>query len=356
MRIAIVNDLKMAVEILRRALDGVPDGEIAWIAADGAEAVDKCAADMPDLVLMDLIMPVMDGAEATRRIMAAHPACAILVVTATVSGNAGLVFEAMGAGALDAVCTPTFAPDGSIAGRDALLGKIATVAKLLRRPGMQSTIMTRTPTVVLQPAPALPPSAAAAAAAPPLILLGTSTGGPVLLGEILKKLPRDFPAGIVIVQHVDPQFAEGLATWLASQSALPVRLAVAGDRIIPGTVLLAGTERHLIMTPGLRLDYSDEPRDCPFRPSVDALFESTARHWPAKGLAALLTGMGRDGAKGLLRLRQAGWHTLAQDEASSVVYGMPKAAAEIDAAVDVLPAAAIPGALTAWCARKAATS
>ncbi len=323
-RAAIVNDLPMAVEALRRALSAAPDVEVAWTARDGAEAVDKCAKDRPDVVLMDLIMPVMDGVEATRRIMKESP-CAILVVTATVSGNAGKVFEAMGHGALDAAPTPELGAGGGVSGADELLKKIRTISKLLSKP---------VPAGSKAPAPKIQ---AIPDGLPPLAVIGSSTGGPKALAAILAAFPRRFPAAIVIVQHVDARFAGGLADWLGGQCALPTVVAVPGDRIRPGVVHVAGTNDHLIMRRDLTLDYEAEPVDYPYRPSVDAFFASVAEHWPRPGAAALLTGMGRDGAKGLLRLRRAGWRTIAQDEATSVVYGMPKAAVELDAAMIVLP-------------------
>lgn len=324
MRIAIVNDMILAVEALRRIVVSVPGYELTWVARDGAEAVERCAADTPDLVLMDLIMPVMDGVEATRRIMKDAP-CAILVVTATVSGNTSLVFEAMGHGALDAVNTPVLGASGKLEGGEALLAKIATIGKLIgKTPGLRHRR-------------SVPVERTLAEEVPPLVVIGASTGGPKALADVLSRLPSGFGASIVIVQHVDVQFAPGMAAWLNDQTSLTVRTASEGCRPEVGTALLAGTNDHLILTPGRTLSYSPEPVDFPYRPSVDVFFKSVAAHWPRKGGAALLTGMGRDGAEGLLALRRAGWHTLAQDEASSVVYGMPKAAAEMGAANQILP-------------------
>ena len=145
------------------------------------------------------------------------------------------------------------------------------------------------------------------------------------------------PAGVVIVQHVDGEFSLSLANWLDAQTSLKVLLASPGRQPLPATVFLAGSNDHLIITEELALVYTAEPKGAPYRPSIDLFFESVARHWPEKGIAILLTGMGRDGAKGLAVLRNAGWYTIAQDEASSVVYGMPKAAKELGAAVDILP-------------------
>jgi two-component system response regulator WspF len=144
-------------------------------------------------------------------------------------------------------------------------------------------------------------------------------------------------AVIIIVQHVDEEFSSGLAEWLDAQTPLCVRLATRGSHLIPGNVYVAGTNDHLILTSHLTFAYTPEPRELPYRPSVDVLFKSVAKHWPGKGGAILLTGMGRDGAEGLAVLRKTGWHTIAQDETTSVVYGMPKAAKELGAAVEILP-------------------
>jgi two-component system response regulator WspF len=333
MRIAIVNDMLLAVEVLRRVVTSAPEYDIAWVARHGAEAVEKCVADTPDLILMDLIMPVMDGVEATRRIMAASP-CLILVVTATVSGNMSKVFAAMGYGARDAVNTPVLGRDGGVEGEAALLDKIAMLGKLLDTKPRQEPQRPAIATVRTSTRPL-----------PPLVAIGASTGGPAALAHLLSELPAQFPAALVIIQHVDVQFAAGLADWLQAQTALTVRLAQEGCRLQVGTVWLAGTNDHMVLTPQHTLSYVAEPRDYPYRPSVDVFFKSLvehgAEHWPAKVAGVLLTGMGRDGAAGLAVLRRAGWYTIAQDQASSVIYGMPKAAAEAGAAMQILSLEAI---------------
>lgn len=328
MRIAIVNDLSMAAEVLRRVVASEPGLEVAWTAANGAEAVEKCARDTPDLILMDLIMPVMDGVQATRAIMQRSP-CAILVVTATVTGNAAKVFEAMSFGALDAIGTPVFSAAGKIDGARELLKKISNIG-----------------TLIASEVPAVKPHAAAreGAAGHPMIAVGASTGGPMALVSVLAPMPRDLAASVVIIQHVDVQFASGLAEWLDEQTELPVALAREGERPEAGRAYLAATNDHLTLGADRAFRYTREPADYPYRPSVDAFFSSLARHWPQRDAAVLLTGMGKDGAAGLLELRKAGWHTIAQDEATSLVYGMPRAAKEIGAAVKVLPLDSISGA------------
>ncbi len=331
MKIAIVNDLNIAVEALRRVVTAVPGYDIAWIAHDGAEAVAQCARDIPDLILMDLIMPVMDGVQATRAIMQATP-CAILVVTATVAGNAAKVFEAMGFGALDAVCTPSIGTAGHIKGGADLLKKIAAIARLIGKesPAFEMAVTDQERSL---------------ASLIPMVAIGSSTGGPKALAEVLAALPARLGAAIVVIQHVDVQFAQGLVEWLGGQTPLTVVLAREGMILKPDTVFVAGTNDHMVVGPDTALCYTPDPVDYPYRPSVDAFFQSLANHWPRKGIAVLLTGMGKDGARGLLVLRRSGWHTIAQNKTTSVIYGMPRTAVELGAAVEVLPIQNIAGAI-----------
>jgi two-component system response regulator WspF len=327
MRIGIVNDVMLATAALRRVVAATPGHETAWTAATGAEAVQRAAADPVDLILMDLIMPQMDGVEATRRIMKQSP-CAILVVTSTVTGHLDMVYEAMSLGALDAIQTPVLGLSGNIDGAAALQDKLAIIAKLIGKNGR---------------APRINGAAAITALTeePPLVAIGASTGGPQAVSEILQALPADLPASVVIVQHVDEHFATGLAEWLSRRCARQVQPARQGDRLGAGKIFIAAGPDHLVIEANGRLGYTPEPKESSYKPSVDAFFMSAARRRGLRGCGILLTGMGRDGADGLLTLRKAGFHTIAQDQKTSVVWGMPKAAAEIGAAVDVLPLPAI---------------
>jgi chemotaxis response regulator CheB len=318
MKIGIVNDMPMAAEALRRALASTPKHQVAWLARNGREAVDLCTRHPPDLVLMDLIMPEMDGVEATRRIMAECP-CPILVVTASVGANTFRVYEAMGYGALDAVDTPVL----GTAENKALLAKIDIVGRLIADDRKS-----------IAPAPAVPRPGTGAAGR--LLVIGASAGGPAALAQLLSGLPRNFPAATVIVQHVDEQFATGMADWLAQQSGLVVRPAKEGDSPVAGTVLLAATNDHIVLKAPTRLGYVADPIDYAYRPSVDVFFHSICRFWPGEAVGVLLTGMGRDGAVGLKALRDKGFPTIAQDKATSAVYGMPKAAAALGAAAEIL--------------------
>jgi two-component system response regulator WspF len=321
MRIAIANDSPTAAEALRRALLASGEHQLAWIARTGVDAVRLCADLPPDLVLMDLAMPLLDGVEATRQIMRASP-CAILVVTARPQDNVNLVFRALGAGALDVTATPVLLGQG---GEDALLAKIRTIGKLVTGTAL--------------------PVAPGAAGVKQLVAIGASTGGPLALAKILARWRPPADTAVVIVQHIDADFAVHLARWLGEQCRTPVRAIGADDILEGGVVQVAASNDHLRLAPGHRLCYDEHPRDEIYRPSIDVFFHSVARHWERTATGILLTGMGRDGAAGLLALREAGHATIAQDEASSAVYGMPRAAAQLGAAARILPLEYIASAL-----------
>ncbi len=337
LKIAVVNDSILAAESLRRVIDSVPEYRLVWVAHDGREAVQKCAGNCPDIVLMDLVMPEMDGIEATRKISAEF-GCAILVVTATVDGHADKVFEAMGAGALDAINTPILGASGHGEGKDALIRKINTIATLLHgkpfRRGNRAPAVTETPR--------------ANSAGVPLIAIGASTGGPAALVNILQAMPPSPGAGIAIVQHVDEQFMPSFTAWLNDHAPLPVRQARPGDRFEADQALVCGREDHLVLRPDGTLAYTAEPAELAYRPSVDVFFNSLAEHLSNQAVGVLLTGMGRDGARGLKAMRERDWLTIAQDEHTCAVYGMPKAAKELNAAAEILPLNSIGAALVGW--------
>ena len=320
MKIGIANDSLTAAEALRRALAAGGEHQVAWVARTGADAVRLCKDLPPDLVLMDLAMPVLDGVEATRLIMREAP-CAILVVTAAPQDNVGQVFRALGAGALDVTATPVLL--GRRGGEAALLAKIRTIEKL----------------IVGAPAPAAAPATSAPPSGPAverLVAIGASTGGPIALARLLARWRPPPGTAAVVVQHIDPAFAGQLARWLGEQTGVPVRAIAGGDPIEGGLVQVAASDDHLRLTPRFRFAYDAHPRDEVYRPSIDVFFHSVARYWSSNATGILLTGMGRDGASGLLAMREAGQATIAQDEASSAVYGMPRAAADIGAAEKIL--------------------
>jgi two-component system, chemotaxis family, response regulator WspF len=317
MRIGIVNDSRFAAETMRRAITAHSHHEVAWIARSGDEAMNRCALDRPDAILMDLVLPGMDGIETTRRIMTGKP-CAIVVVSANVEDNAAQVFEALGAGALDAMSSPVLDGPGGSEGTRALIKKLDKISRLVNRADgdVRATVHRKT--------------------AGGLVAIGASAGGPAALASVLRSLPRNFDVPVIVIQHVDPQFAAGLASWLNDHCHLPVRLAQEGDHPQAGQVLVAAREEHLVFTSPNRLGYTRLPSEISYRPSVDVFLKSVKNFWRGEVVAVLLTGMGRDGAEGLRLLRESGHHTIAQDRRTCAVYGMPKAAADLNAASEIL--------------------
>lgn len=329
-----------ASALSRRAVDralGATDHVLLWTAGSGGEAVEKFAQKPPDVLLLSAAITDISPAQVTRSVLAQAP-CAVLLLADAEGRKGGEVYEAMGLGALDVVIAPVIDPDGRLRGEEPLLGKLRTVAKLI---GHSSANLR-----------AVNSLDASSSGATKLVAIGASTGGPQAVLTILSALPKRFQAAIVIVQHVDSEFSAGLATWLSEASGIRVELARNGSLPVAGEALLAGTQDHLVMTAGGAFRYCAEPLALVYRPSVDVLFASLAEHWSTPGAAVLLTGMGRDGAQGLMRLRQRGWHTLAQDEASCVVYGMPKAAAQLGAARKVLAPLAIASELSDYVSKR----
>ncbi len=320
MRIAIVNDKPMVVDLLNNIIGSSPHS-VAWVASNGADAITQCVNDLPDLILMEMVMPGMSGVDASKSIAAATP-CPILVVTASVAENASMVFDAMGAGALDVVETPVINADGVIQGEKEFFTKLRRIEKLLglANPRTARAIDIEMPAVKIN-----------------LLAIGSSTGGPNAVAQVVKSLPVDFPAAIVVIQHVDEAFAGGFAEWLNTQTALGVKIAKNGDKLKHGTIYVASTNNHLIYGGTGRLKYTDQHQEIVYRPSVDVFFNSLDEYWKGNMLAVLLTGMGKDGASGLLRLRKKGVYTIAQDEETCAVYGMPRAAAEMGAAETIQP-------------------
>lgn len=362
MRIAVVNS--QIPERLCRIILSIPEYDIAWTADNGAEAIKQCIVDRPDLLLIDPELPGLDGVETTRRIMEQTP-CPILIVTQAIDRNAAKVFKAIGCGAVDAVNAPSLGNDDQAKqSRKIFLKKIRTIIRLHGKEEERSltdTLRSQTETHRFQSEPSssqtekLKKQTASLRRKterfrakteafrlshlklPPLVVIGSSTGGPKTLVNLFSQLPKDLEAAIIVVQHLDQEFSAGLAEWLNSQTPLQVRVAEKGTHPKQGIIDVAGTNDHLALTAGLTFVYTPEPYDNPYRPSVDVFFESVAKYWPEPGCAILLTGMGRDGAVELANLRSLGWHTIAQDQATSIVYGMPKAAKELDAAVEILP-------------------
>ena len=277
MRIGIVNDIVLAREALRRVVLSSPDHEVAWMAGDGAEAIAMARADPPDLILMDLIMPGIDGVEATRRIMGESPCRDPRRHRDGERPPRARCTRRWATAALDAVDTPRLGPRGEISGAAMLLHKIEVIGRLVGRPDRPDRSGDR-----CGPGPsraAAPFAAPVEPALDPLVVIGASTGGPQALAEILGRLPARLEAGIIIVQHVDAAFAPGLGQWLSEQARRPVTLIEEGHRPAAGEVLLTVTDDHLILDHDRRLRYSPEPRSACYRPSST----SSSRAWRGTG-------------------------------------------------------------------------
>jgi two-component system chemotaxis response regulator CheB len=327
-RILVADDSATVREYLVYLLGEDPALEVVGTARDGLEAVAQAERLKPDVIVMDVHMPQMNGCEATRHIME-RAATPIVMVSASISQKeAAMTFEALKAGALTIVDKPVglehpkHAEDARrLVDTVKLMAEVKVVRRWPRRERM------------------VPPSPIAARADRKirLIALGASTGGPQVVAEILAKLPADFAAPLLIVQHIASGFTEGLVEWLDQGTGLRVKLAEPGESVQPGTAYLARDGFHMGITRDGRIRLTNEPADDGFCPSASSLFWSVAEAYGRSAVGILLTGMGRDGAAGLKRLREAGGVTIAQDKESSVIFGMPGEAIRLGAVEHVLP-------------------
>lgn len=331
----IVEDSTVVRELLRHMVDRDPRLEVAAAVSSAEEALQILPRLRPDVVSMDIRLPGMDGIEATRRIMREHPTPVVVIASSIHSEDLHIAMNALRAGALAVMEKPVGETHPEY---EAVASRVCT----------QLAIMSQVP-VVRQRGPrggeaALPgpPIAAAPRRAYQAVGLAASTGGPAALARVLGELPPDFPLPLLVVQHMTPQFMAGFADWLGSVIPLPVELARDGEVPAPGRVYVAPAERHLLLRPG-RLALDAGPPVSGQRPSGTALFESMARTLGPGGFGVLLTGMGDDGARGLLALRQAGGYTLAEDRSTAVVYGMPMEAVRLGGACESVPLPALAG-------------
>jgi two-component system chemotaxis response regulator CheB len=340
-RCLIVDDARTFRAVMREILATAPGVEIVGEAGDGREAVALVKLLRPDVVTMDVRMPNVDGLAALEEIMRAAPTPVIVVSAEAGSEGQQLSFRALKLGAIEVLAKPRAAGTPSFERQaEAIRQAVRAVAGLVlvgRRRSLALEFPAVTP-VRGTPRPELeasrrgrsPSLPGTSARSVEIVAIGASTGGPAALAAILASLPRDLPVPIVVVQHISPGFEPGLARWLAASSRLQVIVADGGEPLAPGHIYLAADGRHLGVAKG-RILASDEPPIEGFRPSATHLFRSVARELGARAAGFILTGMGRDGAAGLLELRAAGAYTAAQSAASSVVFGMPKAALDAGA-------------------------
>ncbi|MBI5658270.1 MAG: chemotaxis-specific protein-glutamate methyltransferase CheB [Nitrosomonadales bacterium] len=326
-KVLVVEDSAVAREMIVHILDAAPGIRVIGTASNGEEAFDAARQMRPDVITMDICMPGADGLETTLRIMEAHPAPIVIVSGSVSPHDVAMTFRATEAGALAALPLPT----NAVAASELVQAvRLMSEVRVVRRwPKTRS----KNP-----PAPPLENGLVrrAAAAEIRVVALGASTGGPPVLKTILSGLPGNFPAPVLVVQHMSAGFSAGFVEWLSQSSALPVRLAAHGEPLVSPQVYVAPDDYQMQVKNGGRIALARSSLENGMRPSVSCLFRSVAEVYGCHAAAGLLTGMGRDGADELKLLRESGAVTFAQDKESSVVHGMPGEAVRLDAAMFVL--------------------
>jgi two-component system chemotaxis response regulator CheB len=330
-KVLVVEDSPVVREFLVHILGSDPGIRVVGTAHDGEEALESIARKRPDVVTMDVHMPKMNGLDATRRIMETCPTPIVVVSGSTDPAVVATTFEAMEAGALAVLRRPAGIghPDHEATARELVQTvKLMSEVKVVRRWSRARRDSTARPAQSrLERAPG----------SCRIVAIGASTGGPPVLQTILSQLPRDFPAPVLIVQHMAAGFVRGFVEWLAHSSRLPIHLAAHGEQILPGHVYVAPDELQMKVERGDRIVLTRDAPENGMRPSVSYLFRSLAAVYGSDAVAGLLSGMGRDGADELKLLKDLGMVTFAQDKDSSVVHGMPGEAIKLDAATFVLP-------------------
>jgi two-component system chemotaxis response regulator CheB len=334
-RVLVVDDSLTVRGRLCEILSADPEIELVGEAEDGKRAIELCQDRRPDVVTMDMMLPVMSGLAATEYIMA-HCPTPILVVSSSIHrGELFKTYDALAAGAVDVLEKPNGnEADGMWERRFVSAVKIVARIRVITHPRARLRALARS---------AGDPVATASGTTAPernseVVAIGASTGGPSAIVEVLRSLPAAFDRPILLVLHINEPFGTAFADWLNGQTSRRVAYPKDGDPVAAaaGRVVMAPPGRHLVVGEGrLRLTLDPERHSC--RPSVDVLFESVAREYGAAAAAVLLTGMGKDGAAGLLDIRKSGGLTIAQDEATSVIYGMPGEAKLLGAAMRILP-------------------
>jgi two-component system chemotaxis response regulator CheB len=349
-RVLVVDDSVVIRRLVKDVLADDPNIEVVGTAENGEVALAKIAELKPDAVTMDIEMPRMTGIECVRELRKTHPRLPVVMFSTLTERGASATLDALAAGASDYVTKPSNV--GSVAeSRQALRDQL--IPKLLALTAARRLVTRAAP-----PPPRIPPPPRKARTTPfGVLAIGCSTGGPDALAAVLGGLPQDLAVPVVIVQHMPPLFTRMLAQRLDTNSELTVREAGDGDPMVPGTVLLAPGGRHLALrrtAAGSAVTLNDDPPENFCRPAVDVMFRSVSAVYRDKVLAVVLTGMGRDGALGAKVVREAGGEVYAQDEQTSVVWGMPGAVVGTQQADRVLPLADIARDLTIALGRRAA--
>jgi two-component system chemotaxis response regulator CheB len=331
-RVLIVDDSALVCKILKEKLSREPGIEVVGTAPDAYGARDKIVQLRPDVMTLDVEMPRMNGVEFLRRLMPQYPIPVVMVSSLTKRGTR-IAIESLEAGAVDFVTKPS-ADLGH--GLENMLMELCTKIKIASTANVSHWKEKR---IQLPSEQKIFPVKKFKKAEEKVIAIGASTGGIEAITEIVSKFPAETP-GVLVVQHMPPVFTTMFADRLNSKSAMLVKEAVNGDMIKPGLVLIAPGDKHLRVEKsgsGFRVKISDEDKVCGHRPSVEVLMLSMAKHVGANSIGIMLSGMGSDGAYGMLAMRQAGARTVAQDEATSVVYGMPKEAFQCGGAESLMP-------------------
>ena len=335
-RVLIVDDSVVVRRIVKDALAADPALEISGLAANGRIALSIIEQYPPDIVTLDIEMPEMDGLEVLRQLRAKHPALPVIMFSTLTQRGAEATLDALALGARDYVTKP------------ANVGSVTTSIETIRNE-LVPKIKALCGETGVSPKPATPaakplystPAARLAVSRPlEIVAIGTSTGGPNALAQVLPQIPPDFPAAVLVVQHMPPTFTRFLAERLNGDCQLPVAEAADDELVRPGKILIAPGDFHIAVEPrGTRvfLRRLSTPPENSCRPAVDVLFRSVARVYGSRSLAVVMTGMGQDGLRGAEQLHDAGATIFAQDEASSVVWGMPGFIAQAGLAAKILP-------------------
>lgn len=344
-RVVLADDSRFACNMLRSLLENDGDIEIIGEAANGAEAVRLAVELKPDLITMDLEMPVMGGMDAIIKIMATR-AVPILVVSSM--ADARLACAAVAHGALDVISKPELdlAAGAAFVAKVKMLSNVRVITHIHSRFSEKSTALVSS-SISQDASSSKPPNGTVMPRSEGdnlsrVFAIASSTGGPQALATILGQLPANFPCPLLISQHIADGFASGMTEWLASVCKLTVRLAQEGEPLTPGTVYVSPSEANLAVTASRRITLAKRLLGEVYHPTCDVLLASVAVVYGCQGVGIILTGMGSDGAAGIEKIRQAGGATLAQDEASSVIFGMNKIAIDRGGVQQVLPAVEIP--------------